>query len=244
MTARCAVRTRSTTDTWPGVWPGVGSRRTPAHTSWSMATRSARPASTMGRPSRRRGVAVGVRVVVPVLELGRHEQIAGVRERRHPLAVDEPRVPAHVVDVQVGAHDDVDRVGREAGGHHVVEERQLQLVPPGVGPGLVVADARVDGDARAVDVDDEALDALEEVAAARRRSCGCQPRRPVGDVHHPGLVHLREQEPGRGHHLDLDDRRDRGSSDGPSAHGPHRSSSCQWPGHASRHPVAVTQTTS
>src|SRR5260370_9712644 len=36
--------------TWPGVCPGVGSRRIPSATRWSIATRSARPAASPGGP--------------------------------------------------------------------------------------------------------------------------------------------------------------------------------------------------
>ena len=36
------------TATWPGVWPGVGSKRSPGAISWSSSTSAARPASTTG----------------------------------------------------------------------------------------------------------------------------------------------------------------------------------------------------
>ena len=52
-----------------------------------------------------RGVLVGR---VPELEVPPRHQVGGVRERGHPAPLDEPRVPADVVDVQVGVQDDVD----------------------------------------------------------------------------------------------------------------------------------------
>ena len=162
-------------------------------------------------------VAVGERGRLPVLELGLCEQVAPAREGRHPLAVDERRVPAHVVDVQVRAHHRVDRVSGKACRLEVGEEREVQLVPPGVRSGLVVADARVDRDPHAVEVDDEALDPLEEVAAVVDERA-LEPRRSSCDVEHARLVEVFEEEARRRHRLDLDDRRDGGSAHSPCSH--------------------------
>ena len=44
----------------------------------------------------------------PVIELGLAEHVACLRKSRHPAAVFQPRVPADMVDMQVGTHDVVD----------------------------------------------------------------------------------------------------------------------------------------
>ena len=90
----------------------------------------------------------------------------------------------------------------------------MQIVPSGVRAGLVVADARVNGDSFAVDLDDETLDALQQESLLIDE-VGRQPRRTFGHRHDADLVDVLEEEPGRGLHLDLDDRRDRRLADLP-----------------------------
>ena len=174
-------------------------------------------------------VAVGVRRRLPVLELRRGEDVAGVGEGRYPPAVDERGVPPDVVDMEVRADDGVDGVGGEAGGGEVGQEGELEVVPARVGPRLVVADAGVDGDAGAVDLDHEALDALEEVAVVVDEA-PTQPRRLRSDRLDARLVETPEEEARRRLGLHLDNRRDRGPTDLPSTHSgtldpPHRANS-------------------
>ena len=118
-----------------------------------------------GRHDRLDGVEELGRVVVrlgPVPVLGPGDAVAALRERRLPLAVDERRVPADVVDVEVRAHHGVDRQRIEPGLAEAVEERQLQVVPRRDVALLVVADARVDHDRLAAGLDDEGLDPREQ----------------------------------------------------------------------------------
>ena len=108
-------------------------------------------------------LAVDRRRTRPVLGVDPRQVVASVRERRHPLAVAQHGVPADVVDVQVGAHDGVDRFGREPGRGQVGEKRTLEVREEGVDAGLVVAEAGIDDDAPARRFDDERLDAQPEV---------------------------------------------------------------------------------
>ena len=108
----------TTTEWWPGVWPGVGSRRTSPVRRWSALDQvdQARLPDREHRVAHHLAEGGGVLVVLPELELDPAEQVAGLGERRAPTAVDQPRVPADVVDVEVGADDGVDaeRVGNPA----------------------------------------------------------------------------------------------------------------------------------
>src|SRR5262249_44391458 len=101
----------------------------------------------------------------PVLPFLPREEIAGAWEGRHPAAVLEPRVPADVIHVEVGAQDEMAGFGGEAGGAQALEEVRALHVPVGVLAGLVVADARVDEDGEAGRLHDEAVDAHEEASA-------------------------------------------------------------------------------
>ena len=72
--------------------------------------------------------AIVLRLGAPVVELVLHEQVTGVAEGGHPLAVDKARVPADVIHMQVGASHGVDRLGGESGGSEVVEEGRGELL--------------------------------------------------------------------------------------------------------------------
>ena len=99
--------------TWPGVWPSVG-------IEIDLLAHPVIDADQIDEPRVEHGldrVRVRAPVVVvllpapPVLELRASDQVAGAGKGRRPSAADERRVPAHVVDVQVGAEHDVDRLG-------------------------------------------------------------------------------------------------------------------------------------
>ena len=47
-------------------------------------------------------------LLAPVIEFRLCEHIARIRKRRHPAAIVQPRIPANVIDMQVGAHHEVD----------------------------------------------------------------------------------------------------------------------------------------
>ena len=92
----------------------------------------------------------------------------------------QPRVPADVVDVQVGAEHGVDRLGREAGGGEIREEAALALVPGRNRQLLVVADAGVHHDAAPLRLHHEGVHAHQRVAPSRRRSGAAARRRAAG----------------------------------------------------------------
>src|SRR6478735_7860870 len=89
-------------------------------------------------------VAIGLVEMLPVFEFAAAEQVARLREGRYPLAIDQARVPSHMVEMQVRAQHVGDFFVRESGlgqileksGLHVGEHRELTLP--------VVADAGVD----------------------------------------------------------------------------------------------------
>ena len=109
---------------------------------------------------RRAGVAPGQ----PVGELLAPEQVAGVGKGRRPPAVRQLRVPADMVDVQVGAEDEVDRRRLDAGPPQPVDEARAGALVPvrDLRAVLVLADAGVDQDGPPVDAQHESLDGAAE----------------------------------------------------------------------------------
>ena len=92
------------------------------------------------------------------------EEIAGVREGRPPLAIDQHGVPPDVIDMQVRAEDGVDRVRGEALVGKLLEEAGAQHVKRRTETLLVVAGAGVDDDALRRRLDDERVDARDRLA--------------------------------------------------------------------------------
>ena len=113
----------------------------------------------------------------PVRELGVREQVARVRERRHPAPLLEARVPADVVGVQVGAHDDVDVRDREAVRGEPAHEGVVALHVPvrPRRPVLVVADAAVDEHRMVRRAQDVGLEAEDEAPRPRFERARLQP---------------------------------------------------------------------
>jgi hypothetical protein len=101
---------------------------------------------------------------VPVLPFLSTHDVPRVREGGHPLAVDQHRVPADVIEVEVGADHGVDLFAREAGGGEVVEERRVEGQRFHAGDLAVVADARVDDDLAVAGGDAEGVDRQHQVA--------------------------------------------------------------------------------
>ncbi len=92
-----------------------------------------------------RGVAAFLLLALPELELRAHHDVLGLREGGHPLAIDQARVPAHVVHVQMRAEHVVHLLRRHAGGAEIVEIGALTPVPGRhLVALLVIADAGVD----------------------------------------------------------------------------------------------------
>jgi hypothetical protein len=65
---------------------------------------------------------------VPVSMLGLGEHVSGIRKCRHPAAVDQPRVPAAMIGMEMGAANIVDRFRRYTGLRQPLEKRQVQLM--------------------------------------------------------------------------------------------------------------------
>jgi hypothetical protein len=116
----------------------------------------------------------------PVRVLTLAEQVLGVGKRRHPAAVLELGVPADMVDMQVRAHHEIDGLGRAAAGAQPVEERRVELVPAGIVPLLVVAEAGVDQDGVAAGLHDPGMDRPDKTI----RACLNMGR------HHPVLLRV------------------------------------------------------
>src|ERR1700722_7360649 len=95
--------------TCPAVWPCVGSTVSVSSRQYPSSTRPDSPASTIGStlfwitlPP-----MAGTPSPVQMLELAPAEQIFGTRKGRYPASVVKPRVPADVVDMEMGAHHEV-----------------------------------------------------------------------------------------------------------------------------------------
>src|SRR5437588_5268093 len=123
----------------------------------SLFTTCARFASTIGSTeSVIHGTADLLR---PVRQLAVGHYVFRLGKGWHPAPVLEPRVPAHVVDMQVRAHHIIDIVDRQPGRretlleaiavHHVPERARRSW--------LVIANARIDQNIVARRLDDEAL---------------------------------------------------------------------------------------
>jgi hypothetical protein len=80
-----------------------------------------------------------------------------------------------VIQVQVGAEDDVDRLGRIAGFGQSLQERELEVIPALVVAVLVVADTGVDDDPSPLRFNDERLDRVAD-CSVRIRVMRMQPR--------------------------------------------------------------------
>src|SRR5262245_55341625 len=87
---------------------------------------------------------------LPVFPFLPREEIAGIGKRRHPSAIDEPRVTANVIGVKMRAKDEVDVLGLKARGCNVGKIGPiLSMVALLVWALLVIARAGVDEDGRA-----------------------------------------------------------------------------------------------
>ena len=121
---------------------------------------------------------LGLALVLPVRVLALGEEIARVGKGRHPAAILELGVPAHVIDMQVRAHHEVDRLGRTAASLQAIEERRVELVPGRVVALLVVAEAGIDQDGVAAGLHDPGVHGADEAVGARFDMIG----------HHPDLL--------------------------------------------------------
>lgn len=111
-----------------------------------------------------RGVALSV-VARPV-DLGVDVEVAGPGERRDPPPVDEVGVPAHVVQMEVGVHNEVDGGRVEPRLGEALQERPVLVVPERHLPGFAVADAGIDHHGAVTRLDHEGLDPQTDAALA------------------------------------------------------------------------------
>src|SRR6266550_3133667 len=144
------------------------------------------------------------------------DQVAGIRKGRDPTAIDQHRVPADVIDVEMRADHRVDRLARMAGGGEIREKPRLELVPGRYPPVLlVVAETGIDDYAAAprlatLGLDDKSMDAHLEPPALVGE-VGLQP----ADRQHRLIARLRQDEPAAAGDLELDDLADRDLADPP-----------------------------
>ena len=100
-----------------------------------------------------------VLIGAPEVVLAPAEEVAGLRERRHPFAALEHRVPPDVVDVQVRTHHGVDSVARPACFAKKLQERCRQRFAARDLARPVVPDAGVDDQLEPRRVDQQRVDA-------------------------------------------------------------------------------------
>ena len=121
------------------------------------------------------GIAVGpAALVLPVPQLEPADQVARVREGRDPAAVEQARIPADVIDVQVGAEHEVDRLRLDTGLGETFEEPALVTAVKvrNEGPLLALADAGIDQDRSARCTEHKGLDGEDQHAAFQIRMVG------------------------------------------------------------------------
>src|SRR5262249_40783623 len=131
-TARCPPE-RILTQQWQGECPGVGVSQNVSSSAKSSSTSSACPAATTGSQLNRKtlgagGIVAGPGRLLPGAVFALVKDVFRLREGRHPAPVAQLRVPAGMVDVQVGAEHVVDVLEPQAGGVEAVEPGLLRKV--------------------------------------------------------------------------------------------------------------------
>src|SRR5262249_46548148 len=111
---------------------------------------------------------------LPVPQLAPADQVARVGEGRDPAAVEQARIPADVIDVQVGAEHEVDRLRPDAGLRETFEEPAPVAAGKvrNEGPLLALTDAGIDQDRSARCMEHEGLDGEDQHAAFQIRVVG------------------------------------------------------------------------
>ena len=89
-----------------------------------------------------------------VIVIGLAEDVFRIGKCRHPAAIVEPRIPADMIDMQVRAQHHVDLFRLHAGRGEPLQIGRVEIVPErAVLAGFVIADAGVDQDLAAADVE-------------------------------------------------------------------------------------------
>ena len=101
---------------------------------------------------------------LPVLPLLTGEEVTGIRERRHPSAVEQARVPTDVIGMEMRAQHVVDVFGCETGGGEIREIGPIfPMIAQLVRAFLVVPRASVDKDGRAPGLNNNAVKGEDEL---------------------------------------------------------------------------------
>ena len=141
------------------------------------------------------GWQAGDHVVVNIakqLQLFLIHQIGRVRKGRDPFTVNQLRVPAHMVKMQVGAHDIVDAVRVVTGRLHVVQEGGRKIAHDVQGSAVAtVADAGVHHHGRTGRVHDQRMNAQGERPFGRDE-VGKEPLDLFHDLGCCGRQHIRK----------------------------------------------------
>jgi hypothetical protein len=111
---------------------------------------------------------------LPIGKFPASDEVAGVEEGRPPCAIDVHRVPTDVVDVQMGAEDEVNRFGRNARRAQPIEPACARTLAPDreFRAILVLADAGVDEDRAPVEFQSKALDRAAQAIAGEINEVG------------------------------------------------------------------------
>ena len=112
-------------------------------------------------------ITAGVAQMRPVLPLAPPEEVSRLGKGRYPFAIDQARVPAHVIEVQMRAQHIGDLLCRKAGAAQVLQEGALQVAEHVELPLPVVADAGVDHGRAALRAQHEALEGDDHPAIGR-----------------------------------------------------------------------------
>src|SRR5262245_49762351 len=110
-----------------------------------------------------RGAVWPAALVQPVLQLAPTDQMAGVGEGQDPAAIMQARIPANMIDVQMGTEHDIDRLRRDAEPRKTFQETAVAAaVKSGEErPLLVLPDTGIDQDRLARGTEHIGLDARD-----------------------------------------------------------------------------------
>jgi len=86
------------------------------------------------------------RLRTPVFPFSPRNEVSRIRKGWNPLATRKPGVPPHVIDVEMGAHDDVDILGRNSGCMQLFEPAPLTPVKERPSSILMIAAAGIHQD--------------------------------------------------------------------------------------------------
>src|SRR5580704_8005963 len=114
------------------------------------------------------------------------DETARLGEGRHPAVVHQGRIPADVVDVQMGAQHRIDGILGESGFFEIIEKRRMQHVPSGERARLVVTEAGIDDDSFVAGFQEERM-ATHTRAPAFVREMGYEPFALALDIFERGF---------------------------------------------------------